>query len=126
MRRLAIMCAVIATVIGATSAAAQAQRPATRHERTTVLAAAVHHGKVSTAHAKCVSGIVSTVDPRWAVVEPGGSSFFSCGSDDVLEHLKGRVWTLPNVRWRWVTTSGTADGVSQVRCPVSGAPVAVP
>ena len=121
-----MLVAISAVMLGAVSAVAHAQRPATTSERKAVLAAAVRQRKVSTKNEHCYFATISTVDSHWALVQPAGAgACFFFTQDVFFEHHTARTWKLAKERWRWVTTSVNPSGVGQVQCPVSGVPIAV-
>lgn len=97
-------------------ASALAQRSATKTERATILASAVHQGEISSTQAACQLVTVSTVNSSYAVLRWPAKLSKVCAkvasNGAIVEMKQGSAWQL------------VAAG-SSIQCPVKAVPTAV-
>jgi hypothetical protein len=97
MLRIRVCIALVAAGL-LVPAAAFAHRPASKLERTAVLAAAVHQGEISSTQAACQVVTISTVNSGYAIVAWPAKLSKACAqvaaNGVILEQKKGSTWTL--------------------------------
>lgn len=115
MRRIRVCVALVAIGL-MVPASAFAHRPATRYERASVLAAAVHQGEISGTQAACQMVTISTVNQGYAVLAWPNKLSRACAqvaaNGRIVELRKGTSWQL------------VAAG-SSFQCPIRAVPTSV-
>lgn len=115
MRRIRVCVALVAVGL-LVPASAFAHRPATRYERASILAAAVHQGEISSTQAACQMVTISTVSQSYAVLAWPSKLSRACAqvaaNGEIVELRKGTSWQL--------VTAG-----SSFQCPIRAVPTSV-
>lgn len=115
MLRVRVLSAIVAGAF-VVPAAALAQRPASRSERATIVAAAVHQGEVSSTQGACLSVRISTVSQSYAVLAWPSRLSRACAavaaSGTIVEQQSGAGWVV-------------AAAGSSFACPLKTVPAAV-
>lgn len=115
MLRVRVLIAIVAGAL-VVPTAALAQRPASRSERATIVAAAVHQGEVSSTQGACLSVRMSTVSQGYAVLAWPSRLSRACAAvaatGTIVEQQSGTGWV--------VVAAG-----SSFACPLNTVPAAV-